>query len=194
MIWLYDGNLQTAKMKSSTKAEMWLHNIYNIRFLIEMWNGKHNHQNSNNGYKTSKKTFRHSIHTVTDISLFSIRFFDDLSSAMILIVLCSRYGYILASKPSTKSVLEKNQIEKRIMSVTVCVLCLKIFLDVLYPLLLFFLTQNLVKAEKSLLFLSKMTLFYAWWMPRLHSAISYSRSDRPWEISNLIAQQWWLGI
>ena len=56
--------------------------------------------------------------------------------------------------------------------------------------------QNLVpvKAEKSLLFLSKMTLFYAWWMPRLHSAISYSRSDRPWEISNLIAQQWWLGI
>ena len=180
-------------MKSSTKAEMWLHNIY-IGFLIEMWNGKHNHQNSNNGYKTSKKTFRHSTHTVTDISLFSIWFFDDLSSAMILIVLCSRYGYILASKPSTKSVLKKNQIEKRDMSVTVCVQCLKIFLDVIYPLLLFFSTQNLVKAEKSLLFLSKMTLFYAWWMPRLHSAISYSRSDRPWEISNLIAQQWWLGI
>ena len=148
IIWLYDGNLQTAKMKSSTKAEMWLHNIYNIEFLIEMWNGKHNHQNSNNGYKTSKKTFRHSTHTVTDISLFSIWFFDDLSSAMILIVLCSRYGYILASKPSTKSVLEKNQIEKIEMSVTVCVLCLKIFLAVLYPLLLFFFTQNLVKAEK----------------------------------------------
>ena len=111
IIWLYDGNLQTAKMKSSTKAEMWLHNIY-IEFLIEMWNGKHNRQNSNNGYKTSKKTFRHSTHTVTDISLFSIRFFDDLSSTMILIVLCSRYGYILASKPSTKSVLEKKSNRK----------------------------------------------------------------------------------
>ena len=77
-----------------------------------MWNGKHNRQNSNNGYKTSKKTFRHSTHTVTDISLFSIRFFDDLSSTMILIVLCSRYGYILASKPSTKSVLEKKSNRK----------------------------------------------------------------------------------
>ena len=78
------GKLQKWFVSSTYKVlqkQMWLHNI--IGFLIEIWNGKDNSQN--NGYKTSKKTFRHI--TNTDISLFFNLIFDDLSSTMILIVL-----------------------------------------------------------------------------------------------------------